>query len=303
MGLQTMLRVVRAPFFTAVIVPVLLGTAIAGRQGSVHWGLFAATLLGAVAVNAAFNMSNDYFDHRSGNDASNRELTPFSGGSRSIQDGIISPRGMLLGSLVFYALAIGIGLFLAATRGWSLLALGAGGLFLAFFHNAPPFRLYNLWPGAGELAVSIGCGPIVVLGAYYVQRQAFSLEALLASIPVALLITAVLYINEFPDAVADGGVGKKTIPVVFGRRRAAWGYAGLLVAAYASIVIGVGLRVLPLPLLLGLLSLPLAARGIRGAVRHHSDTARLIPVNASTIGIHLVTGLLLCAGYLVTSLF
>jgi len=297
-----MLGVVRAPFFTAVIVPVLLGTAIAGRQGSIHWGLFAAALLGAVAVNAALNMSNDYFDHRSGNDASNRELTPFSGGSRSIQDGVISPRGMLLGSFALYAVTIGIGLFLAATRGWPLLALGAGGLFLAFFHNAPPFRLYHLWPGAGELAVGIGCGPIVVLGAYYVQRQAFSLEALLASIPVALLITAVLYINGFPDAVADGAVGKKTFPVVFGRRRAAWGYVGLLVAAYASIIIGVSLRVLPLPLLLGLLSLPLAVRGIRGALRHHSDTAKLIPVNASTVGIHLVTGLLLCVGYLMPPL-
>ncbi|GAG10753.1 unnamed protein product, partial [marine sediment metagenome] len=268
----------RAPFFTATIVPVLLGTAVAWRQGTVEWGLFAAALLGAIAINAAFDMSNDYFDHRSGNDAANRNLTPFSGGSRTIQDGILKPRTVLLAALVFYAVGIGIGLYLAATRGWPILALGAIGVFLAFFHNAPPFNLYKRFPGAGEIAVGIGCGPITVLGAYFVQTQRLSVEAFVASIPVALLITALLYINEFHDVEADRTVGKKTLPIMFGRERAVWGYAALLGAAYAAILVGVGARVLPLALLLGLLPLPLAYRAVRGAFRHHSDTPRLIPV-------------------------
>lgn len=302
MQIGHLIRITRAPFFTATIVPVLLGTAVAWRQGAVDWGLFAAALIGAIAINAGFDMSNDYFDHRSGNDAANRNLTPFSGGSRTIQDGLLSPRAVLIASIAFYAVGIGIGLYLAATRGWPLLALGALGVFMAFFHNAPPFNLYKRFPGAGEIAVGIGCGPITVLGAYFVQTQRLSVEALVASVPIALLIMALLYINEFHDVEADRAVGKKTLPVVLGRERAVWGYAALLGTTYVAILAGVGARVLPLAVLFGLLPLPLAYRAVRGAFRHHSDTPKLIPVSASTIQIHLVTGLLLCVGYVTARL-
>ena len=303
MRVAKLIRITRAPFFTATIVPVLLGTAVASRQVTVHWGLFAAALLGAIAINAAFDMSNDYFDHRSGNDAANSNLTPFSGGSRTIQDGLLSPRGVLIFALVFYAVGVGIGLYLTVTRGWPILALGAIGVFLAFFHNAPPFNLYKRFSGAGEIAVGIGCGPITVLGAYFVQTQRLSVEAFVASVPIALLITALLYINEFHDVDADRTVGKKTLPAVLGRERAVWGYAGLVGASYVTILAAVGARVLPLTLLFGLLPLPLAFRAVRGAYRHHSNTSKLIPVSAATIQIHLVTGLLLCAGFIAAGLF
>lgn len=303
MRIGHLIRITRAPFFTATIVPVLLGTAVAGRQQAVDWGLFAAALLGAIAINAAFDMSNDYFDHRSGNDAANRNLTPFSGGSRTIQDRLLSPGAVLTTSIAFYAVGIGIGLYLAATRGWPILALGAVGVFLAFFHNAPPFNLYKRFPGAGEIAVGIGCGPITVMGACFVQTQRLLVEAFVASVPIALLITALLYINEFHDVEADRCVGKKTLPILLGRARAVWGYAALLAAAFTAILVGVGMRVLPLAALFALLPLPLACRAVRGAFRHHSDTPRLIPVSASTIRIHLVTGLLLSVGYVVAPLF
>ena len=302
MKIGDFVRITRAPFFTATIVPVLLGTALACYDGNIHWGLFAATLIGAIAINAGFDMSNDYFDHRSGTDEANRNLTPFSGGSRTIQDGVLKPRTVLLTALAFYAIGIGIGLYLAATRGWTVLTLGAIGVFLAFFHNAPPFNLYKRFPGAGELAVGIGCGPITVLGAYFVQTQRVTLAAFLVSLPVALLITALLYINEFHDVESDRMVGKKTVPVVLGRARAVWGYATLMGAAYVAILAAVGVGGLPLPLLIGLLSLPLALKSIRGALRHHSDTPKLIPVSAATIQIHLITGLLLCVGYIVAGL-
>ena len=297
MQLRTIVRVTRAPFFTAVIVPTLLGTGIAWHDGFFHWGYFVLTLIGIVCINAGFDMSNDYFDHLSGADESNRELTPFSGGSRTIQEGVLSARQVLTWSLFFYLIGIAIGLYLVFTRGWLLLLLGAGGVFLAFFHNAPPIKLYYREPGVGELAVGIGCGPIVVLGSYYVQAQRLSYGALWASIPVGLLIAAVLYVNEFPDCEADRAAGKKTIPAVLGRERAVWGYVALMVAAYATLLIGTVLGVLPATLLLVLLTLPLAYRGIRGVMQFHSDTPRLIPTLATTIQVHLVTGLLLCVGH------
>jgi 1,4-dihydroxy-2-naphthoate octaprenyltransferase len=262
-----------------------------------HLGYFALTLLGAACIHLGLNTSNDYFDHLSGNDEINLELTPFSGGSRVIQEGILSARGVLITSVSFYLVGICIGIYLALVRGWPRLWLGGLGVLLALFHNVSPIGLYYLLPGIGEVAVGIGFGPLAVLGAYYVQAQRLSLEALWASIPVGLLIAAVLYINEFPDYVADGAVGKRTLVVALGRERAVWGYVATLVVTYVVLVVGAAFAVLPATALLGLLSLPLAYRGIRGAMRFHSDTPKLIPTNALTIQLHLVTGLLLCLGY------
>ena len=297
--LKMIIRITRAPFFTAVIVPTLVGTALAWRDGYLAWGYLLLMLVGIVCINAGLDLSNDYFDHVAGTDDVNAELTPFSGGSRVIQEGILTPRQVLRASLLFYAVGIAIGLYLAVTRGWPVLLLGLVGVFLAFFHNAPPVRIYNLAPGLGELAAGIGCGPLVVLGAYYVQTQRLSTEALLVSVPVGLLITAVLYINEFPDSEADTLAGKKTVPVVIGRERAAKGYVAILVAAYLVIIAGVVWGPFPYPLLGALLTLPLAYGGMRGALQFHSNTAKLIPTLATTIQVHLLTGVLLCVGYVV----
>jgi 1,4-dihydroxy-2-naphthoate octaprenyltransferase len=301
--LKTAVQILRAPFFTAVIIPTLVGASLAWQEHTFHAGYLLLTLLGIVSVNAGLNMSNDYFDHLSGNDENNPHLTPFSGGSRVIQNGILAPRLVLAGSIAFYLVGIGIGIYLAWARGWALLWIGLLGVFFALFHNAPPFRLYYLAPGAGELAAGIGCGPLVVLGSYYVQTQRFGIEALWASIPMGLLVAAILYINEFPDEVADRRVGKKTLVVVLGRERAVWGYPALLAGVYLSLGIGVVAQVFPYPLLLALLPLPLAYRAVRGAFRHYDDVRALIPTNALTIQLHLVTGLLMCVGYILSRLF
>lgn len=299
MKIKTLVRVVRAPFLTAVIVPTLVGSAVAWYDGYMHWGYFLLTLLGMICIQAGLDMSNDYFDHKTGTDDINEELTPFSGGSRVIQDGILTARQVLAMSLGFYAVGSAIGVYLAVMRGPTVLWLTLIGIFLAFFHNAPPIKLYNVAPGVGELAVGVGFGPIVVLGAYYVQAQRLTVEALLASIPVGLLIAAVLYINEFPDTVADRAAGKKTASAVMGRQRAAQGYVAIVLASYAIVVLGVVLDVMPPATLLSLAALPLALRAIRGARRFHSDTPKLIPTMATTIQTHLTTGVLLTVGYVI----
>ena len=280
-----------------MIVPTLVGGTLAWKDGSFHWGYFLLTLVGIICVNAGFDMSNDYFDHVSGTDDVNDAGTPFSGGSRVIQEGIATARQVLVASLLCYGMACAIGLFLAYVRGWAILWLGLAGVFLAFFHNAPPIKIYNIAPGLGEVAVGIGCGPLIVVGAYYVQRQQITLEAVLVSIPVGLLIAAVLYINEFPDLEADRLAGKKTMAVVIGRERAVIGYQAMVVLTYIVIVAGVVIGLLPITLLLALLVVPLAMRAVKGARRFHSDIPQLIPVMATTIQVHLLTGLLLSMGY------
>jgi len=296
--LKLWLLELRAPFFTASVVPVVLGAVIAWqRVGTFHWGYFLLTLVGAMSVHAGTNIANDYFDHLSGNDPVNVEfVSPFTGGSRLIQEGLLSPREVLTESLFFFALGSAVGLYLTWARGPAVLVLGLIGLFSGFFYTAPPIYLAK-W-GIGEFFVGLNCGFLITLGSYYVQSRSLAWEPVVAAIPVACLIAAVLWINEFQDAPADHAVGKDTLVVRLGRRRAVTGYIVLMATTYLSIILAAALRVISPFALLALLTLPLAWKAMGVARLHYDDYQRLTPANATTIQIHMLTGLLLILGYL-----
>jgi len=289
----------RAPFFTATLVPVLLGTALAwARTGLFDLWHFLLVLVGAICLHAGTNMSNDYFDHLWGSDEVNTEFAnPFTGGSRLIQMGLVEPRRILWEAVGFFVAGGLIGLFLAFTRSWSVLWLGAVGVFCGYFYTAPPFRLART--GLGELVVGLCFGPLMALGAYVVQARALDWEPVVAALPVMLLITLVLWINQFQDAPADASVGKNHLVVRMGRRRAATVYGLLLAATYLSLPVGVlwG-KVTPFALL-GLATAPQALQAYRVARVHYDHPRELVPANATTVRIHLWTGLLVALGYVV----
>jgi len=289
----------RAPFFTADLVPVLLGTALAwARTGTFNLWYFLLTLIGAVCLNAGTNMTNDYFDHVWGSDEVNTEFaSPFTGGSRLIQMGLVKPKEMLWQGIGFFLAGGLIGLFLAVTRSWAVLWLGVVGVFCGYFYTAPPFRLART--GLGELTVGLCFGPLMVLGAYLVQTQTLAWEPVIAAIPVGLLIALVLWINEFQDMRADAQVGKNHLVVRLGRRRAAALYGLFLLLTYVSIVAGVLLAGVTPFALLGLLTAPLAWRAYQIARVHYDHPQELTPANGLTIRTHLLTGLLLALGYLI----
>jgi len=288
----------RAPFFTADLVPVLLGTALAwARTGAFNLWYFLLTLVGAICLNAGTNMTNDYFDHVWGSDEVNTEFAnPFTGGSRLIQMGLVKPKEMLWQGIGFFVVGGLIGLFLAFTRSWAVLWLGLFGAFCGYFYTAPPFRLART--GLGELTVGLCFGPLMVLGAYVVQTQALAWEPAVASLPVMLLIALVLWINEFQDAPADAAVGKDHLVVRLGRRRAVVVYGVLLTTVYLSLVAGVLFGGVTPFALLALLTVPLAWKAYRIARVHYDHPRDLVPANALTIRLHLLTGLLLGLGYL-----
>jgi len=296
--LQIWLTEVRAPFFTATIVPILLGAVIAwARTGTLHFGLFLLAMLGGLLLHAGTNVANDYFDHRSGTDDVNVEFVrPFTGGSRMIQNGLLTPREVISGALAAFALACVVGLYLAYIRGPLILVLGLVGIFSGFFYTAPPFNLVSR--GIGEFFIGLNFGVLMTLGSYFVQTGQLAWEPVVASIPVGLLIAGVLYINEFQDAPADGAVGKDHLVVRLGRKRAAWGYLLMMVATYAVIVLAALLRITSPFTLIALATLPVAVRAIGVARTHYDEYLKLVPANAATVFLHLVTGLLLSAGYL-----
>ncbi|MGZ4801054.1 MAG: UbiA family prenyltransferase [Acidimicrobiia bacterium] len=287
----------RLPFLTATVVPVALGGAVAAADGKFAWGWWLLALVAACAVHLGLNIANDIFDDVSGADAANITPTPFSGGSRVIQYGLVSRAAMVRACVGLYAVAIGIGIFLAAERGWWLLAIGAVGVVLSLAYTAPPFRLVHR--GLGEPVTALGFGPVMTLGAYFVCAQQWSWEAVYISLPVALLIALVLYVNQIPDLAGDEAVGKRTLIVRWPESRVITAYEIMAGTAFVLIALGPPLGITPWWTLIALLPVPLALKVVRGLRASYGAPYALMPVMQTNIGLHLFTGLLLVVGYLI----
>jgi 1,4-dihydroxy-2-naphthoate octaprenyltransferase len=247
-------------------------------------------------VHLGLNIANDVFDDASGADAANVTPTPFSGGSRVIQYGLVSLRQMIAIMVTCYAIAAAIGLLLVALTGINLLWLGVAGVLISFFYTAPPFKLVHR--GLGEVAVALGFGPIMLLGAYFVQTGHYALRPLILSIPVALLVMLILYANEIPDRVADARAGKRTLVVRLSRNAVLTGYTVSVAVVYVALVVGIVARVLPWPTALGLLTIPLAVKTERGLAANYDDPYVLMKSLQDNVVLHFSTGMLLVVGTL-----
>jgi len=290
----------RLPFLTATLIPVGLGGVVAARANAFHTLWFVLALLAAMAVHLGLNMANDLFDDASGADAANLTPTPFSGGSRVLQYGLVHRRSMVLGCGSLYAVAIGLGLYLAAERGWALIGIGAAGIALSFVYSLPPFRLVHR--GLGEPVTALGFGPVMTVGTYFACAGRWSWQPVLASLPVALLIALVLYVNQVPDRAGDAAVGKNTLIVRWSAAQVQRGYAVTAGAAFVCIGAEVAAGVMPPWTLIALATAPLAWRVWRGLRAHYTETYALIPTMQTNIVLHLTTGLLLIAGYTIAVL-
>jgi 1,4-dihydroxy-2-naphthoate octaprenyltransferase len=293
------LRTTRLPFLTATIVPVTLGILIAASHGFFDPIAALLTIIGACFVQLGLNVANDVFDTMSGADDANVTPTQFSGGSRVIQYGLVSLRQMATLSTVFYVLAGVIGLILLATHGsTALLVIGVVGFIVSLGYTAPPLKF--VYRGLGEIAVALGFGPLMLLGAYVVQTGgALAWEPFVASIPVALLVALILYVNEIPDRRGDARAGKRTLPVRFSETTVIAGYNVAVAAAYVVLVVGVVVGVLPIPVLLMLLTIPLALRVSRGLAPNYENPYGLMAIMGTNVQLHLRAGLLLLGAYLI----
>jgi 1,4-dihydroxy-2-naphthoate polyprenyltransferase len=287
----------RVPFLTATFVPIMLGAMIARNDGFSAWWLFLLALIGGSAIHLGLNVANDVSDATSGADYANVNPTMFSGGSRMIQYGLVSLAAMKRISFACYAVGIAIGLYLTATRGLELLWIGLAGVFLSIAYTAPPFKLVHR--GMGELAVALGFGPIMVVGTYFVIAQRITLEALYASLPVAIFIMLVLYVNQVPDRPADEKTGKRTIVVRLPKKAIVTGYAVSVITAYALIAIGAITGIMPVWTLLALLTVPLALKVQKALTSHYESPYELMDGMGKNIMLHLFSGLALVVGYVI----
>lgn len=287
----------RVPFLTATFVPILLGAVVARVHGFSSWWLMLLALIGGIAIHLGLNVANDVFDSTSGADEANVNPTMFSGGSRMIQYGLVSLSFMKRVAIACYAIGIAIGIYLTATRGLGLLWIGIAGVFLSIFYTAPPLKLVHR--GVGEICVALGFGPIMVLGTYYVIAQRFSFEALWASLPVALLIMLVLYVNQIPDKPADAKSGKNTIVVRLPKNAIVLGYGLSVAAAFLLIAIGAVTGITTRWALLALVTAPYGWQVYKALDTYYDSPYELMASMGKNIQLHLFTGLLLIVAYVI----
>ncbi len=291
----------RPKFLTASAAPVLVGSALGyAVVGTFNCTLFILALFAIMLLQAGANIANDYYDHTSGNDWANKNITPFSGGTRFIQNGILSPKTTLLTALVTLAFGSAIGLvIILITQSIFILILGLIGLLGGFFYTASPIRLG--YRGIGEFIIAILFGLLPVFGAYYLQTGAIDTLPILPAAIISILVFLVILINEFPDLKADTEVNKKTLIVWLGINPSIWVYRIALVATF---IIAATMLTKPLMFfaaLLYLFTLPIAAAAIKFANKKNLTTPSHSKANQTTILWHAVASLAITVGFIVSA--
>jgi 1,4-dihydroxy-2-naphthoate octaprenyltransferase len=304
--LKTLFLASRPKFLTASAAPVLVGSLIGfAVAGTFNWPLFLLALFGIMFLHAGANISNDYFDHLSGNDWVNKNPTPFSGGRQFIQQGILSPKATLLASLFCLTVGAILGvIILLITRSIFILVLGLAGLLGGFFYTAPPVKLG--YRGIGEFVIAFLFGILPVYGSYYLQTRVIDLVPLPVACIVGILIFLVIFINEFPDLAADAAVNKKTMVVHLGVPVCVWIYRTAVIGTFIIAVAGAFLnRTMLWPALLYFLfCMPVGITAIRFANVHDLSTPGCTQHRASaiTITLHLIGAVTLAVGFLAWTL-
>jgi 1,4-dihydroxy-2-naphthoate polyprenyltransferase len=285
------------PFaYTASVIPVLAGGALAAVDGRFIWPPFLAALLGGVLLHSGTNVVNEIYDVRRGIDsiASPRA-------SHAIVKGRLTERAAFLVAVGAFVLAVAVGVYLIALRGPAIVGLGLLGLAGGYFYTAPPFE-YK-YKALGVPLVFFLMGPLMVVGTYFAVTGGWSAEALVVSIPVGLLVAAILDGNEWRDIGEDTRAGIRTLSGGIGKEYAHYLYVALVLGAYMVLGIAVAFRALPPATLVAILSLPFLAQVIRSAELGATGQARAIAmIDVQTARLHMVFGALLVAGILLSGI-
>ena len=300
-GVGTLARAVRAPSLTAGAMPVLTANAVAVHQGyRVELPAFFLTLLGMLFIQSGVNLVNDFFDDRSGLDRDpDYAHSPFPLGSRVIQEGRLTARGVRIYAVICFALAAACGLFLDTRHaGHVVVGIALVGAALGYFYSAPPLRIS--YHGVGEPVTFLLFGPLAGLGSYYVQTGAFDAVAALVATIVGVLAMAILFLHHFPQREADAKYGKRTPVVRLGAEAAGRWVPGILAVPYLLVAGGVVGGLLPWTATAFLLTLPLAVRVSRTALSDAAHPRRMAKAVGDVLGIHFFGGLLLSVALVVS---
>ena len=283
------------PFaYTASIIPVLAGGALAAVDGRFGWLPFLAALAGAVLLHSGTNIVNEIYDVRQGIDTITSPRA-----SHAIVKGRLTERAAFVAAAVAFGLAVVVGLYLVALRGPAIVVLGLLGLIGGYGYTAPP--LQYKYRALGVPLVFLLMGPLMVAGTYFAVTGTWTVQAFVLSVPVGLLVAAILHGNEWRDIGEDTRAGIVTLSSRIGRDWAHYGYVALVLGAYITLGLAVAFELLPPATLVAILSLPFLAQVVRSAELGASGQARAIAmIDLQTARLHLAFGALLVLGILLS---
>ncbi len=279
---------------TATYIPLALAGTIALNDGLFNVLRFVLALVAALALQIGANLVNEYFDYVRGSDAQK-----VAGMGMVIKNDALTPRAVLIGAIVTVTIGVLIGLFLVTQSGPLLLWIGIGGVLVVILYTAGPLPLAYI--GLGEIAVFVFMGPLMVLGGYYVLARQVSAVPLMAALPIAALVAAILHANNIRDLEADRAANKRTLAVLFGRRFARAEYFALIGGAYVALLVLVAAGWIPWLTLVALVTLPEARRLIQLTLETE-DTLKLHEVQGRTARLHRDFGVAMVLGWLASLL-
>ena len=293
--LRNLVEITRPFALTASIVPVCAAGALALLDGLMDWGLFALALVAAMLLQVGTNVINEVYDVRKGIDSITSPRA-----SQALVTGRVTERDAFRLAYAAFAVCAVLGLVLVAVRGWPLLLIGAFGLVMGWGYTAPP--LQYKYRALGLPLVFLLMGPLMVVGAYFAVTGQWSWQAAVASVPIGLLVTAILHGNEWRDIGEDARAGIRTISISAGRSVAHWIYVVLLVGAYVTLALGVAFDLLPRLSLLAVLSMPLLVQALRASELGATGQQREIAmIDRNTARLHAAFGALFVLGLAVAS--
>ena len=292
-----LVSITRANFLPLTIVIVLAGLADAFYSHRTFLPIDAAlVMVGALLTHASVNAFNNYFDYRSKIDAKTPK-TPFSGGVDILVKGMMKPSEALTVCLFTLICAALIGVYFLVRLFNVLLPLIVYGAIIIVFYTPVLSRV----PALSEIVAGSGFG-LMGLGVYVTQTGLIDAAGIAILIPITILVALLLFLNEFPDAEVDRVGGRRHIVILLGKRGSAWLYVAGEAATYASIILAVAVGAAPFPVLISLLSLPIAYKAGRLTLKNYDRTGDLVPALGSNVLFILSTITLMACGFAVASL-
>jgi 1,4-dihydroxy-2-naphthoate octaprenyltransferase len=288
--IKTYLKALRLPFLVGSIMPLITAAAFAFNRGVFSLLPLVIALIGVAALHLGSNLINDYYDSK-GSDPINIRLTPFSGGSRVIQENELQATTILALSIVFFSIGVACGLWFTLWGRPYVLLIGLFGLLAGWSYSSPPLSLMS--HGVGEVLIFFAFGPFITLGAYYVITNNLSWPAFLLGIPHGFLIMAVIWINQFPDYQADKKANKKNLVVRLGISNARYVYSLMMLLPFLFIILLIYSIDLPFLVIFSLGAILLASRAIKILWRRYLSFQDIIPAQALTIHTLIFMGVLI----------
>lgn len=293
-GFQVWWRLLRPHTLTASFVPVFVGTMLAWMDGHINIPVFLAMLIASILIQAATNMFNEYYDYKRGLDT---EASVGIGGT-IVRDGI-KPKTVLQLAFSFYGIALLLGIYICIESSWWIAVIGLVCMLFGYLYTGGPIPI--AYTPFGELFAGFFMGTVIIGISYFIQTATVSMNVVLVSIPVALLIGAILLANNIRDLDGDKESGRKTIAILIGRNNAIKFLASLFIFAYGLTIIFVFIGILPIWALLVLISIKKPFDVIT-QFKRNTTPLEMMPAMAATGKTNTLYGLLLSIALLIGNL-